>query len=58
MFAFDLLSPQVRIANVISRAPDERALLKKKNGKPEIAYIEKEAIAIKTYTDWLDAGYK
>jgi septum site-determining protein MinC len=58
VFAFELLSPQVRIANVISRAPDEGAFLEKKNGKPEIAYIEKEVIAIKPYMDWLDAGYK
>jgi len=58
VFAFELLSPQVRIANVISRAPDEGMLSKKKNGKPEVAYIEKETIAIKTYTDWLNSGYR
>ncbi|MCD6223764.1 MAG: hypothetical protein J7J73_02520 [Deltaproteobacteria bacterium] len=58
VFAFDLLSPQVRIANVISRAPDEGSLVKKTGSEPEIAYIEKESIAIKSYMDWFSAGYK
>lgn len=49
IFSMKLLSPQIRIADKVARAPREnRAEI-----EPEIAFLSSDAIIVQSYNDWL-----
>lgn len=48
IFAMKLLSPQIRIADKVARAPQDTS-----NRKPEIAFLSSEVIVVQDYNDWL-----
>jgi septum site-determining protein MinC len=52
VFAFELNSPQIRISDLLAKAPD-----KIKNGykkEPEVAFVENSQIIVLDYKEWLN----
>ncbi len=60
IFAFEINSPQIRIGDIISRAPEQSVTPKHHNHKTietfEVAFVENNTIIVTSYTEWLQSN--